>query len=147
MKTTFIEGCISVIKGIFFFFTPAMWLVLGVAMVSLVDTYYGIKKARKNGIVPTSRGFRKGYVPKVGAYTAVILLTYFLDYFLLNEFTANYASIPFVSTKIIAIIFIANEVQSIDENWQEINGYSFLKKLYSLITKVKDIKREVEDGK
>jgi hypothetical protein len=146
MKPTIIEGCLSVIKGIFFFFTPALWLVFGVAMVSLIDTYYGIKKARKQGVVPTSRGFRKGYVPKVGGYSAVILLTYFLDHFLLNEFTANYASIPFVSTKIIAIIFIANEVQSIDENWQVIKGYSFLKKLYSLITKVKDIKNKVQDG-
>ena len=145
MKPTIIDGCLSVLKGIFFFFTPALWLVLGVAMVSLVDTYYGIKKARKNGIVPTSKGFRMGYVPKVGGYSAVILLTYFLDHYLLNEFTANYASIPFVSTKIIAIIFIANEVVSIDENWKVLKGYSFLKKFQDMIVKVKDIKNKVSE--
>lgn len=145
MKPTIIEGCVSVIKGIFFFFTPALWLVLGVAMVSMIDSYYGIKKAKKKGIKPTSKGFRTGYVPKVGGYSAVILLTYFLDHFLLNEFTAQYASIPFVSTKIIAIIFIANEVQSIDENWQVIKGYSFLKKFFDLIVKVKNVKNKVQE--
>lgn len=143
MKPTIIDSCISIGKGILFFFTPALWLVLGVAMVSLIDTYYGIKKARKNGTTPSSRSFRKGYVPKVGGYTATILLTYFLDFYLLNEFTVNYVSIQFVSTKIIAIIFLANEVVSIDENWQVLKGYSFLKKAQDLILRVKNIKNQV----
>lgn len=150
MKPTIIEIFISVIKGILFFFTPVVWLVMGVAFVSLVDSYYGIKKVKKiNREDPTkpkasSRGFREGYVPKVLGYTAVLLFTYFLDFHLLNEFTKQWVSIQFVSTKIIALVLIANEVVSIDENWQELKGYSFLKKLQGLIIKIKDIKRDVE---
>jgi len=146
MKPTIIDIAISLFKGILFFFTPAVYLVLGVAFVSLIDSYYGIKKVKKEGTEKaTSRGFRMGYVPKVCGYTLVILLTYFLDHYLLNEFTSNWVSIQNVSTKIVTIILIANEVVSIDENWQVIKGYSFLKKFQNMVIKVKNIKKEIKD--
>jgi hypothetical protein len=146
MKPTIIDITISLVKGIVFFFTPAFYLVLGVALVSLIDSYYGIKKVKKEGKVrATSKGFRTGYVPKVCGYTVAILLTYFLDHYLLNEFTSQWISIQNVSTKIVTIILIANEVVSIDENWQVIKGYSFLKKFQDMIVKIKDIKREIKD--
>ena len=145
MKATIVDSSITVLKGILFFFSPVFFLVLGVAVVSLIDSFFGIKKARKLGVTPSSKGFRTGFVPKVGGYTAVVLLTYFLDFYLLNEFTINWISIPFVSTKIMAIIFIANEVQSIDENWKVIKGYSFLKKFFDMIVKVKDVRKKIEE--
>jgi len=145
MKHHIVEASTAVLKGILFFFSPVAFLVFGVAIVSLIDSFYGIKKAKHKGEGATSKKFRYGFVPKVGGYTAVILLTYFLDFYLLNEFTKSWVSIPYVSTKIISIIFIANEVVSIDENWQVIKGYSFLKKFYGLVVKVKDVRKKIEE--
>jgi UDP-N-acetylmuramyl pentapeptide phosphotransferase/UDP-N-acetylglucosamine-1-phosphate transferase len=145
MKHHIVEASTAVLKGMLFFFSPVAFLVLGVALVSVIDSIYGIKKAKKNGIKPSSKKFRYGFVPKVGGYTVVILLTYFLDFYLINEFTKSWVSIPYVSTKIISIIFIANEVVSIDENWQVIKGYSFLKKFYNLIVKVKNVRKKIEE--
>lgn len=143
MKPAIIDATISVVKGILFFFTPVVYLVAGVAFVSLIDSYYGIKKTPRTE--RSSKAFRTGFVPKVCGYTGVILLTYFLDFYLLNEFTTQWISIQNVSTKIIAIILIANEVQSIDENWKTIKGYSFIKKFTDMIIKVKNIRKKVEE--
>lgn len=143
MKPAIIDASISLAKGILFFFTPALYLVAGVAFVSLIDSYYGIRKTPKKE--RSSKAFRTGFVPKVCGYTLVILLTYFLDFYLLNEFTTQWVSIQNVSTKIIAIILIANEVQSIDENWQVIKGYSFIKKFTDMVVKVKNVRKKVEE--
>lgn len=122
-----------------------MPMIVLVGLSSIVDTGFGIWKAKKLGKRFSSKLCRKGLVPKVTSYTVMIFTLFCVDIYLVNEFTKLFINIDFVSTKIMAVSLIFIEVKSMDESFEEVKGYSFINKILANIRNVKKIKRDLED--
>lgn len=138
----YIETLIAVL---IVFFAPITGMIILVALSTLIDTGFGIWKVHKLDEKISSKKFRFGLVPKLISYVIVVMLVYASDYFILNDLTKILVSIEFLSTKVIALTLISIEVKSMDESFEAVRGWSFLKKFTGLIIKAKDIKKQIEE--
>jgi len=115
------------------FFTPitgALWFV--VALV-VTDTITGIMKAGKSKVqqIQSKKAFR--LVPKLIFYFLIVILAQCMYISIDNE-------IPFVKLALVGIGWI--EIKSIDENFNELFGFSFLDKCLEAGKKITEIKRK-----
>jgi sensor histidine kinase YesM len=109
----------------------------------IIDTCFGVWKAKKLKEPITSKMFRNGLVPKLVSYIAVVMLVYASDVFIINALTTSVISVEFISTKVIALVLLSIEVKSMDESWIKVKGYSFIDKIKAIIVKLKDVKKEL----
>ena len=142
MKTVLLKIYSSLLLPIIVFFTPIYFMVFLVGMSTIIDTGFGVWKAKSLGEEVSSKLCRKGLVPKIKSYVTIVLLLFVADYYIVNEFTKLFIDIEFVSTKLVSLVLIVIEVRSMDESFNKVKGYSFIDKLY---TNVKSIKKAKED--
>jgi len=133
----------SVLFSLVLFFAPIKGIILMVALSTIIDTCFGIWKAKNLGEPITSKMFRNGLVPKLLSYIAVVMLVYASDVFIINGLTLSVVSVEFISTKVIALVLLSVEVKSMDESWIKVKGYSFIDKIKAIILKLKDVKKEL----
>jgi hypothetical protein len=88
---------------------------------------------------------RFGFVPKLLAYCGAVCLIYASDYWIINDLTQMVVSVKFLSTKLLSLVLISIEVKSMDESFKEVKGWSFLDRIIGLITKAKNIKKELSE--
>ena len=138
----YIETLIAVL---IVFFAPITGMIILVALSTLIDTGFGIWKVQKLDEKISSKKFRFGLVPKLISYVIAVMLVYASDYFILNDLTKILVSVEFLSTKVIALTLISIEVKSMDESFEAVRGWSFLKKFTGLIMKAKNIKKQIEE--
>jgi hypothetical protein len=62
-----------------------------VALATIIDTCFGVWKAKKLKEPITSKMFRNGLVPKLVSYIAVVMLVYSSDVFIINGFNDKYS--------------------------------------------------------
>ena len=124
------------------FFAPIKGIILMVALATILDTAFGVWKAKKLGEEITSKIFRNGLVPKLVSYVAAVMLIYASDVFIINALTLSVISVEFISTKIIALVLLSIEVKSMDESFVKVKGYSFIDKIKVIINKIKDLKKQ-----
>tara|TARA_R110002072_G_scaffold183418_1_gene339588 strand:+ start:231 stop:650 length:420 start_codon:yes stop_codon:yes gene_type:complete len=124
------------------FFAPIKGIILMVALATILDTCFGVWKAKKLGEEITSKIFRNGLVPKLVSYVAAVMLIYASDVFIINALTMSVISVEFISTKLIALVLLSIEVKSMDESFVKVKGYSFIDKIKVIITKLKDVKKQ-----
>lgn len=115
-----------------------------VALATILDTCFGLWKAKKLGEEITSKIFRNGLIPKLVSYVAAVMLIYASDVFIINALTLSVISVEFISTKIIALVLLSIEVKSMDESFVKVNGYSFIEKIKNVINRIKDIKKDLK---
>ena len=139
---TYIETLLAVL---IVFFAPITGMIILVALSTLIDTGFGCWRANKLGEQITSKKFRFGLLPKLLSYVGVVMLVYASDVFILNDLTTMVVSAKFLSTKVIALTLLAIEVKSIDESFEAVRGWSFLKRFTGLIIKAKNIKKNIEE--
>ena len=125
------------------FFAPIKGIILMVALSTIIDTCFGVWKAKSLKEPITSKMFRNGLVPKLLSYIAVVMLVYASDVFIINGLTLSVVSVEFISTKVIALVLLSVEVKSMDESWIKVKGYSFIDKIKAIILKLKDVKKEL----
>lgn len=145
MKTLLVTVYKSLIIPLIVFFAPIAWMVFLVGLATVVDTCFGIWRVRKKKEKFSSKLLRKGLVPKVTSYVAMVLILFTIDYHIVNELTKSIIDIEFVTTKLLALALIYIETKSVDESWEAVKGYSFLDKILSSIRKVKKLKNEVNE--
>ena len=133
----------SVLTALVLFFAPITGIILMVALSTIIDTCFGVWKAKSLKEPITSKMFRNGLVPKILSYIAVVMLVYASDVFILNGLTLSVVSVEFISTKVIALVLLSVEVKSMDESWIKVKGYSFIDKIKGIIIKLKDVKKEL----
>ena len=133
----------SVLFSLVLFFAPIKGIILMVALSTIIDTCFGVWKAKKLGEPITSKMFRNGLVPKLLSYIAVVMLVFSSDVFIINGLTLSVVSVEFISTKVIALVLLSVEVKSMDESWVKVKGYSFIDKIKAIIVKLKDVKKEL----
>jgi Zn-dependent protease with chaperone function len=133
----------SFLTALILFFAPIKGIILMVALSTIIDTCFGVWKAKKLKEPITSKLFRNGLVPKLVSYIAVVMLVYASDVFIINALTTSVVSVEFISTKVIALVLLSIEVKSMDESWIKVKGYSFIDKIKAIIVKLKDVKKEL----
>tara|TARA_R110000744_G_scaffold344349_1_gene449623 strand:+ start:156 stop:575 length:420 start_codon:yes stop_codon:yes gene_type:complete len=124
------------------FFAPIKGIILMVALATILDTAFGLWKAKKLEEEITSKIFRNGLVPKLVSYVAAVMLIYASDVFIINALTLSVISVEFISTKLIALVLLSIEVKSMDESFVKVKGYSFIDKIKVIINKIKDLKKQ-----
>ena len=133
----------SILYSILLFFAPIKGIVIMVALSTILDTAFGIWKAKNLGEKLSSKAFRSGLVPKLISYIAVVMMVYGSDVFIINSLVSNVVDVDFMATKVIALTLIINEAKSIDESWEAVKGYSMIAKLIEVINNLKDIKKQL----
>jgi hypothetical protein len=134
----------SVLAAFVLFFAPISGIILIVALSTIVDSGFGMWRARCKGESVTSKLFRHGFIPKLLSYIGAVMLVYASDVFIINALTQLVISVDFLATKLIALILISIEVKSMDESFEDIKGYSFIDKARKVLNKFKDIKKELK---
>lgn len=132
-----------IMQALIVFFSPIKGIIILVAFSTILDTCFGIWKAKKMGEQIDSKTFRHGFVPKVLSYVGATMLVYASDFFIINELTKTVVSVDFLFTKIISLVLMSIEVKSMDESFEKVKGYSFLNRIIDGIMKAKNIKKEL----
>ena len=143
MKTVLLKIYGSLLLPVILFFAPIYIMVFLVGLSTIVDTGFGIWKAKQLDEEVTSKLCRKGLVPKIKSYVIIVLLLFVADFYIVNEFTKLFIDIEFVSTKLVSLILIIIEVRSMDESFKKVKGYSFIDKLYKNIKSIKKAKEDI----
>jgi hypothetical protein len=144
MKTILFKIYSSLLLPIIVFFTPIYFMVFLVGMSTIIDTGFGVWKAKSLGEEVSSKLCRKGLVPKIKSYVTIVLLLFVADFYIVNEFTKLFIDIEFVSTKLVSLILIIIEVRSMDESFKKVKGYSFIEKLYTNVKSIKKVKDDIQ---
>jgi len=131
------------LQALFVFFAPIKGIIILVALSTILDTCFGIWKAKNLKEKVNSKTFRHGFIPKILSYVSAIMLVYASDYFIVNELIKGIVSVEFLFTKLIALVLMSIEVKSMDESFEKVKGYSFINKAVDLIIKAKNIKKEL----
>ena len=145
MKATIYPYLLTLLKVLILFFAPIKAMIFLVAFSTILDTGFGIWRAHKVGEKIQSKVFRHGLLPKLLSYVSAIMLIYVSDFFIINDLVHSFIEIDYLSTKLVALVLLSIEVKSIDESFQAVKGWSFLKKFTKLILKAKDIKKKIEE--
>ena len=140
MKTTIS----AILSSLYLFFAPVGGLLIIVGISTIVDTVFGIVRAKYENKPITSKEFRSGFVSKTLGYLSVVILVFLLDKIIINELVRSFLDFEFLATKLVSLVLIMNEVKSMDESWVIIKGYSFIDKFKNSITHIKDIKNQLK---
>ena len=140
MKTTIS----AILSSLYLFFAPVGGLLIIVGISTIVDTVFGIVRAKYENKPITSKEFRSGFVSKTLGYLSVVILVFLLDKIIINELVRSFLDFEFLATKLVSLVLIMNEIKSMDESWVIIKGYSFIDKFKNSITHIKDIKNQLK---
>jgi hypothetical protein len=133
------------IKILIVFFAPIKGIIFLVALATIIDTGFGVWKAKKLKEKINSKTFRHGFVPKLISYVVGIMLVYTSDFFIINYLTKEIVSVDYIATKLIALTLISIEVKSMDESFEKVKGYSFIKEIVKMIIKAKNVKKHLQE--
>ena len=127
------------------FLSPVKVLVLIAGLLVLLDTIFGIwRSCIKRGERFTSRKFST-FIIKTLIYQFVIITSFTIDYYLLNEITQLFISVNFITTKLITLSVYFTEVKSLEESFRYITGIDIWKNLKDILSRTKEIKEDIED--
>jgi hypothetical protein len=73
------------------------------------------------------------------------MLVYTSDFFIINYLTKEVISVDYIATKLIALTLISIEVKSMDESFEKVKGYSFIKEIVKMIVKAKNVKKHLQE--
>ena len=133
----------SILYSILLFFAPIKGIILIVALSTILDTGFGIWKAKNLGEKLSSKAFRTGLVPKLISYVGAVMMIYSSDVFIINSLVSNLVDVEFMATKVIALTLIINEAKSIDESFEAVKGYSMIAKMLEIINNLKEVKKQL----
>jgi hypothetical protein len=104
------------------FVSPLLPLALLISLFSVLDTFVGRWYAKNVGDKITSKKTRVGLTNKLMIYFTVLIVTYLIDRFIINEIMRNYIWFDWAFTKFFATLLIWIEYTSIDEKIKWVKG-------------------------
>jgi len=135
---------VAVIGIVMAFLVPIIPLLLIVGGAILLDTIFGIIKAKKLGDPVTSRKMSK-IVSKMVLYESAVVLFFCIEKFVLGDIIGLFTSIPLILTKLVVTTLLFIEGTSINENYQAISGVSIWGKFKSLLSRGKELKKDFKE--
>ena len=122
--------------GLAAFFSPITYAFIFIGILVSVDTITGVMKAGKTDIreVKSNKAFR--VIPKLIFYSLLVIVAHAVHIYV-------EPTVPFVKLSLVGIGFI--EIKSIDENFRELYGFSFIDKVLEAGKKLKGIKKHTDE--
>ena len=135
---------LTLISICFAFFLPISGILLMIGVLICIDTFTGIKKAKKLKEKITSRKL-SSIISKLALYEVTVIMFFLIDKFILNDIILTFFSVPFMLTKIVALVLSSIEVMSINENIKVIStrNLDLWQSAKALFARVKDIKEDL----
>ena len=133
---------LTLISICFAFFLPISGILLMIAVLISIDTITGIWKAKKIGDKITSRKL-SAIISKLALYEVTVIMFFLIDQFILNDIVLTFFSVPFMLTKIVALVLSSIEVMSINENYKAVKSIDLWQSMKLLFARAKDIKDDL----
>ena len=133
---------LTLISICFAFFLPISGILIMIGVLISIDTITGIWKANKLGDKITSRKL-SSIISKLALYEITVIMFFLIDKFILNEIILTFFSVPFMLTKVVALVLSSIEVMSINENYKIVKGIDLWQSMKLLFARAKDIKEDL----
>ena len=127
---------------IFAFFLPISGILIMIGVLIAIDTFTGIWKANKLKEKITSRKL-SGIISKLALYEITVIMFFLIDRFILNDIMLTFFSVPFMLTKVTALVLASIEVLSINENYKVVKGIDLWQSMKLLFSRAKEIKEDL----
>ena len=134
---------LTLISICFAFFLPISGILLMIGVLICIDTITGIWKAKKLGDKITSRKL-SSIISKLALYEVTVIMFFLIDQFILNDIILTFFSVPFMLTKIVALVLASIEVMSINENYKIVKGIDLWQSMKLLFARAKDINDDIK---
>jgi hypothetical protein len=140
-----IKASLTQIFGILItFLTPIKPLIIIVGVAIALDTFYGVRRAKKTGEKVTSRKLSK-IISKMVLYQTAVILFFCVEKFILGDIIGLFTSIPLILTKVVTTVLLYIEATSISESYEIMYGVSLWKKFKELIRRTGETKQEIQE--
>ena len=124
------------------FFMPISGILIMIGVLICIDTFTGIWKANKLEEKITSRKL-SSIISKLALYEVTVIMFFLIDQFILNDIILTFFSVPFMLTKVVALVLSSIEVMSINENYKVVKGIDLWQSMKLLFARAKDIKDDI----
>ena len=114
--------------------------MIGVLIV--IDTITGIWKAKKLGEKITSRKL-SAIISKLALYEITVIMFFLIDQFILNDIILTFFSVPFMLTKVVALVLASIEVMSINESYKQVHHLDLWQSMKLLFARAKEVKEDL----
>lgn len=126
------------------FLLPIQPLLILVGFMILLDTATGLWKANRLGERITSHKLSR-IISKMVLYQVGVITFFVLEKYLLSELIQHFVTVPFFLTKVVAVVFVGIELQSMNENIEAVTGINFFGKFKKMLFRVKEIKNDINE--
>ena len=133
---------LTLISICFAFFLPISGILIMIGVLIAIDTFTGIWKANKLNEKITSRKL-SSIISKLALYEITVIMFFLIDKFILNDIILTFFSVPFMLTKVVALVLASIEVMSINENYKIVKGIDLWQSMKLLFARAKDIKDDI----
>jgi hypothetical protein len=133
---------LTLISICFAFFLPISGILIMIGVLIAIDTFTGIWKANKLNEKITSRKL-SSIISKLALYEITVIMFFLIDRFILNDIMLTFFSVPFMLTKVTALVLASIEVMSINENYKIVKGIDLWQSMKLLFARAKDIKDDI----
>jgi len=133
---------LTLISICFAFFLPISGILLMIGVLISIDTITGIWKANKLGDKITSRKL-SAIISKLALYEVTVIMFFLIDKFILNDIILTFFSVPFMLTKIVALVLASIEVMSINESYKQVKQVDLWQSAKDLFARAKEIKEDL----
>ena len=113
-----------------------------IGVLIAIDTFTGIWKANKVKEKITSRKL-SSIISKLALYEITVIMFFLIDQFILNEIILTFFSVPFMLTKVVALVLASIEVMSINENYKVVKGIDLWQSAKALFARAKEVKEDL----
>jgi len=134
---------LTLISICFAFFLPISGILLMIGVLILIDTMTGIWKAKKLNEKITSRKL-SSIISKLALYEVTVIMFFLIDRFVLNDIILTFFSVPFMLTKVVALVLASIEVMSINENYKSVKQIDLWGSLKNLLARSAEIKEDIK---
>jgi len=133
---------LTLISICFAFFLPISGILIMIGVLISIDTITGIWKAKKLGEKITSRKL-SSIISKLALYELTVIMFFLIDKFILNDIILTFFSVPFMLTKVVALVLASIEVMSINESYKQVKQVDLWQSAKDLFARAKEIKEDL----
>ena len=133
---------LTLISICFAFFLPISGILIMIGVLISIDTITGIWKAKKIGEKITSRKL-SAIISKLALYEVTVIMFFLIDQFILNDIILTFFSVPFMLTKVVALVLASIEVMSINESYKQVKQVDLWQSAKDLFARAKEIKEDL----
>ena len=136
------QELLTLISICFAFFLPISGILLMIGVLISIDTITGIWKAKKLGDKITSRKL-SAIISKLALYELTVIMFFLIDQFILNDIILTFFSVPFMLTKVVALVLSSIEVMSINESYKQVYHLDLWQSMKLLFARAKEVKEDL----